>query len=71
MEYNLLEVDVLSILDEHAVGYKIIFHTGVDLHDVTTLSTNIQIMDLGTLQVRWPRTNCKGMGSTETKSKLI
>ena len=71
MEYSLLEVDVLSILDEHAVGYKVILHTGVDLYDVTTLSTNIQIMDLDTLQVRWPRTNCKCMGSTETKSKLI
>lgn len=71
MIYNLLEVDVIAILDEHAVGYKVILHTGVDLYDVATLSTNIQILDLDTLKIRWPRTNSKGVGSTEKKSKLI
>ena len=68
---DLLEVDVLAILDVHGVGYKIVFHTRIYLNDVTTLSTNIQIVDLHTLEVRRSRTNCECMGSKEMKLKSI
>ena len=61
---------VVAILDEYGVRYKVVLHTRVHLNDVTTLSTNIQIVDLDTLQVGWSRANCKGVGSKEMKSKL-
>ena len=48
---DLLEVDVVAILDKQGSRYKVVLHTGVDLNDVTTLSTNIQIVDLHTLQI--------------------
>ena len=47
--YNVLEVDVVAILDKHGIRYKVVLHTGIDLNDVTTLSTNIQIVDLHSL----------------------
>ena len=47
--YDVLEVDVVAILGKHGIRYKVVLHTGIDLNDVTTLSTNIQIVDLHSL----------------------
>ena len=49
MMCNVLAVDVVAILDKHGIRYKVVLHTGIDLNDVTTLSTNIQIVDLHSL----------------------
>ena len=42
----LLEVDAVLCGSNESVGDKVVFHTRVDLHDISTLPTHIQVEDL-------------------------
>ena len=63
--HDLLKVDVIAILDTHGVWNKVVLYTRVNLDNVTTLSTNVQVVNLYVLKIRRPLANCERMGPTE------
>ena len=52
------------------IRYKVVFNSRVDLYDVTTLASDIEIVDCETLKVSWTRANCKGVGPREREEKV-
>ena len=38
-------MDVISILYSESVRHEVVFYSGIDLYNVTTLAANIEIMD--------------------------
>lgn len=66
---NLLEVNQVTIFDMHAVWNKVIFHTRINLHYISSLSTNVQVPYFDVLHIRRPLADCKGMGPRKCSDK--
>ena len=55
-------MDVITILDTHGVGNKVILYSRVNLNNIPALSTDVQVVDLYVLKFRRSLANSKRMG---------
>ncbi len=54
-------MDIIFIASHNSVGYKIVLDCRVDLHDISTFTTNVQIDDLRIVQLGGSFPYCKAV----------
>jgi len=68
---HLLHMDMVSSGQDKGIGHIIIFHTRVNLNNISSLATNIQIPDLRTVHAFWSGPERCRMRSSTGKSKSL
>ena len=58
-------MDVGVVRGEEDIGNEVVLHSGVDLNDVTSLATDIQVVDSDIFKILRSGADSKGMRSVE------
>ena len=62
-------MDVGIVGGKENVGNKVVLHSGVDLDNVTSLTTDIQVVDGSTFKIIGTRTDGKGVRPVERREE--